>query len=154
MTTIAAIRPDDWNLPLLLHVLGAMLLLGTLSFAAYLLLAPREGDVLSLRRFGYWTLLAGALPSFLLMRIAAQWIYEEEGFAGDDDPTWIGIGYITGDLGALLLLLALVLGGIGIRRLRTSDGARRGLTTAAGWLAVILLALYLVAVWAMTAKPS
>ena len=154
MTTIAAVRPDEWNLPLLLHVLGAMLLLGTLSCAAYLLLAPREGDVVALRRFGYWTLLAGALPSFLLMRIGAQWIYDEEGFTGEDDPAWIGIGYITGDVGALPLLVALVLGGIGIRRLRTSDGTRRGLTTAAGWLAVLLVAVYVVAVWAMTAKPS
>ncbi len=154
MTTIAAVRPAEWNVPLLLHVLGAMLLLGALSSAAYLLLVPREGDAIALRRFGYWTLLAGALPSFLLMRLAAQWIYDEEGFAGDDDPLWIGIGYILGDGGALALLIALVLGGIGIRRLRTSDGARRGLTTAAGWLAVLLVAAYVVAVWAMTAKPS
>jgi hypothetical protein len=153
MTIIAAIRPDDWNLPLLLHVLGAMLLLGSLSFAAYLLLAPREGDVVALRRFGYWTLLAGGLPSFLLMRIAAEWIYSEEGF-GEDDPGWIGIGYITSDLGALLFLIALIVGGIGIRRLRTSDGSRRGLTSVAGWLAVVLVAMYLVAVWAMTAKPG
>jgi hypothetical protein len=154
MTTIAVVRPDQWNLPLLLHVLGAMLLLGTLSFAAYLLLAPREGDVLSLKRFGYWTLLAGALPSFLLMRIAAQWVYDVEGFTGEDDPTWIGIGYITGDLGAVPLLIALVLGGYGIRRVRTSEGTKQGLTTAAGWLAVFLVAIYVIAVWAMTAKPG
>lgn len=154
MTTLAAIRPDDWNFPLLLHVLGAMLLLGTLSFAAYLLLAPRSGDLVALRRFGYGVLLAGALPSFLLMRLSAQWIYDREGFTGDDDPTWIGIGYLTGDLGALPLLLALILGGVGVRRLRSSDGASRGLTTVAGWLAVLLLAVYLVAVWAMTVKPD
>ena len=28
MSVLAAIRPDDWNFPLLLHVLGAMLLVG------------------------------------------------------------------------------------------------------------------------------
>jgi hypothetical protein len=88
------------------------------------------------------------------MRIAAQWVYDVEGFTGEDDPTWIGIGYITGDLGAVPLLIALVLGGYGIRRVRTSEGTKQGLTTAAGWLAVFLVAIYVIAVWAMTAKPG
>ena len=30
MSTIAAIRPDEWNLPLLVHVTGAMVLVGAL----------------------------------------------------------------------------------------------------------------------------
>ena len=28
MTTLAAIRPDEWNLPLFVHVLGAIVLVG------------------------------------------------------------------------------------------------------------------------------
>ena len=28
MSVLAAIRPDSWNFPLLLHVLGAMILVG------------------------------------------------------------------------------------------------------------------------------
>ena len=39
MSVLAAIRPDDWNFPLLLHVLGAMLLVGGLLAAS-----PRSGS--------------------------------------------------------------------------------------------------------------
>ena len=63
------------------------------------------------------TLLAVALPGYVIMRGGAQWIYSKEHL--DDapsDPTWIGIGFITSDVGALLLLIALILGGIGLRR--------------------------------------
>lgn len=152
MTTLAAIRPDEWNFPLLLHVLGAMLLMGTLSIAAFFLLVPR-GDVVAIRRLGWWTLLAGVVPSFLLMRIAAQWIYDRQGFSGDEDPAWIGIGYLTGDLGGLVLLISLIVAGVGARRLRTR-GSGGGLMTAAGILSALLVVAYLVAVWAMTVKPD
>jgi hypothetical protein len=86
------------------------------------------------------------------MRAGAQWIYDKEGFTGDDDPAWIGIGFGTSDLGALLLLIALVLGWIGLRRSRRGDGER--LLRVSGGIALFLLALYVVAVWAMAAKPS
>lgn len=36
---LAVVRPDSWNLPLFLHVLGAMVLVGTLATAAVALLA-------------------------------------------------------------------------------------------------------------------
>ena len=54
------------------------------------------------------------------MRIGAQWIYVEGGprTTLPDEPTWIGIGYAVADVGALLVLIALILGGIGVRRLR------------------------------------
>ena len=154
MTTLGAIRPDAWNLPLLLHVLGAMLVVGTLSLAAFLLLAGgRNGEAVLQRRLGFRTLWIGVLPSYLLMRIAAQWVYSREGYGNGEDPAWIGIGYITTDIGALLLLIALIVGGVGVRRLR-SDAPRLGFTTAAGVLSALLLAAFLVAVWAMTAKPD
>ena len=56
------------------------------------------------------------------------------------------------DAGALLVLIALILGGIGMYRLRTGSG--RGLLTAGLWISVLLLAAELVAVWAMSAKPD
>jgi hypothetical protein len=37
-------------------------------------------------------------------------------------PDWIGIGYITADLGALLILITLIVTGIANRRLRGADG--------------------------------
>ena len=43
--TVAAIRPDDWNFPLLLHILGAMILVGaTLTGASALAFARGESE--------------------------------------------------------------------------------------------------------------
>ena len=148
---IATIRPDSWNFPLFVHVLGAMILVGGLLTGASILTFAR-GDVRFLR-LGYWTLLAVALPGYVVMRIGAQWIYSKEHL--DDapsDPTWIGIGFIVADLGALLTLIALILGGIGVSRLNKGGGA--GLLKAARVIAWLVLAAALVAVWAMAGKPD
>ncbi len=148
---LATIRPDSWNFPLFVHVLGAMILVGGLLTGASILAFAR-GDVRSLR-LGYWTLLAVALPGYIVMRIGAQWIYSKEHLDdAPEDPTWIGIGFIVADLGALLTLIALILGGIGVRRLGSGGGA--GLLKAAMVIAWIVLAAALVAVWAMAGKPD
>ena len=148
---LAAHRPTDWNVPLFVHVLGAMILVGGLLTGASFLAFSR-GDVRSLR-LGYWTLLAVALPGYVVMRIGAQWIYSREGWDKlDDDPAWIGIGYVVADVGALFVLIALILGGIGVRRL--GDGRGHGLLKAAMVIAWIVLAAALVAVWAMAGKPN
>jgi hypothetical protein len=148
---LAAHRPTDWNFPLFVHVFGAMILVGGLLTGASVILYAR-GDVRFLR-LGYWTLLAVAFPGYIVMRIGAQWIYSREGWEDlGDDPTWIGIGFIVADAGALLVLIALILGGIGVRRLHTGGGA--GLLKAAMVIAWIVLAAALVAVWAMAGKPG
>ena len=67
-------------------------------------------------------------------------------------PTWLDIGFISADLGGVILLLALVVGGIGTYRLCTGKGA--GLLRTTLVLSTILLAAYVVAVWAMAGKPS
>ena len=61
-------------------------------------------------------------------------------------------GAIIGDLGGLILLIALVVGGIGVYRLREGKGS--GLLKATLALSVVLLAAYVVAVWAMAGKPD
>ena len=148
---LAAHRPTDWNVPLFVHVLGAMILVGGLLAGASILTFAR-GDVRSLR-LGYWTLLAVALPGYVVMRIGAQWIYSREGWEElDDEPAWIAIGFIVADLGALLVLIALVVGGIGVSRLRGGRG--QGLLKAAMVIAWLVLAAALVAVWAMAGKPN
>jgi hypothetical protein len=150
---LAAIRPDEQNFPLFVHVLGAMILVGGLLTAAAML-AWSRGDVASLR-LGYRTLLAVAFPGWIVMRIGAQWIYSEEGWDDLPDsaqPTWIGIGYLLADLGGLILLVSLIVGGIGVYRLREGKGA--GLLRATLILSLILLAAYVVAVWAMAGKPD
>jgi hypothetical protein len=52
----------------------------------------------------------------------------------------------------LILLLSLVVGGVGVYRLRQGKGS--GLLTATLLVAVLLLAAYLIAAWAMTGKPD
>jgi hypothetical protein len=144
------VRPDDVNVALLFHVLGAMVLVGALVTAAVAGLAGWRDDAGGFSRLAYRTLLFAALPSFVVMRLAAEWVYREENLdAAAEDPAWIGIGYITGDLGGLLLLISLVLGAIGLRRARPG-----GLMKAVTVLSIVLVALYVVAVWAMGAKPS
>jgi hypothetical protein len=152
-SVLAAVRPDSWNFPLFVHVFGAMILVGGLLTGASTILSAR-GDARFLK-LGYWTLLAVALPGYVIMRIGAEWIYSKEGWDDLPDsavPSWIDIGFIIADLGALLVLIALILGGIGVRRLR--DGRGQGLLKAAMVIAWLMLAAALIAVWAMAGKPD
>jgi hypothetical protein len=152
MSLLAVLRPDSWNWALLVHVGGALILVGGLLTAGGAMALARRDETGALVRFSYRTLLAIALPGFIVMRAGAQWIYDKEGFTGDDDPSWIAIGFVTSDLGGLLLIISLVLGGIGLRRSRRGGGD--GLLRASGMIALFLLALYVVTVWAMAGKPA
>ena len=151
---VAAIRPDDVNLPLFLHVLGAMLLIGMLFTVAFVTVLGwrRSDESPGLTRFGLRTLLLGVLPAYVLMRIGAQWTESEAAYPDDFEPDWLGIGYITADAGALLVLISIVLSALGLRRLRAGEGHRFG--RAVGVISIVLLAAYIVAVWAMTTKPT
>ncbi len=142
------------DLPLFLHVLGAMLLVGSLSFVgiAILLGWRRSERAAELTRLALRAIPYGVLPAYVVMRIGAQWTEAEQDYPEDFDPAWIGIGYITADAGALLLLVSLVLAGIGLRKLRAGGGI--GLGRAVGIISLVLVAAYVVAVWAMTAKPT
>jgi uncharacterized membrane protein len=155
---LAATRPTGWDFPLFLHVLGAMVLVGGLTVAvAFQVLAWRKrdpADVAAFSRAGFRALLAVALPGLIVMRIGAQWIYSKEGWSGDNDPAWLGIGYLTADLGGILLLLTIILAGIGARRVGRTGGTASLLSRIATPLATILLIAYVVAVWAMTTKPN
>lgn len=150
MNVLAAIRPDSWNFPLFLHVLGAMVLVGGL-LAAGSALAFARGEAAVLR-LGYWSLLVIALPGYFLMRIGAEWINSKEFGDVEDEPSWIGIGYLTADIGLLLLVIALIVGGIGVRKLRSGGGAALLKTTMA--ISLVLLAAYVVTIWAMSGKPD
>ena len=152
MSLLAAVRPDSWNWALLVHVGGALILVGGLITAGGAMALARRDATGALARLSYLTLAAVALPGFIVMRAGAQWIYDEEGFTGDGDPGWIAIGFGTSDVGGLLLLISLVLGGVGLRRSRRGGG--EGLLRASGVISLVLLALYVVAVWAMAGKPA
>ena len=152
MTVLAVIRPDSWNFPLFLHVLGAMILVGGLLTGASTLGFAR-GDVRFLR-LGYWSLLAVSLPGWILMRAGGEWIASKEGWtkSGVKSPTWLDIGFLLADLGGLILLISLIVGGVGVYRLRKGKGS--GLLKGTLVLSIILLAAYVVAVWAMAGKPD
>jgi hypothetical protein len=142
---LALLRPDSWDFPLFLHVLGAVLLVG--ATAANALAASRAGHSLLLRRVAFGTLIAVAIPAWVLMRVAGQWIESKEDIEGD--PTWLGLGYIVGDVGLVILLVTTVISWWSIRR-----PERRWPAQAVTALASLYLIALLVAMWAMSGKPS
>jgi hypothetical protein len=153
MSVLATVRPDDWNLPVFVHVVGAMILVGGLVAGASALAFAR-GDAKMLR-LGFWSLMLVSFPGWVIMRLGAQWIYSREGWDKVPDnlvPSWIGIGFLVADAGGLILVITLIIGGIGVRRLQAGKGP--GLLKATLVLSLLLLAAYVVAVWAMAGKPG
>jgi hypothetical protein len=146
---LATIRPHAWNFPLFLHVAGAAVFFGVVALAAVAqLTAARTSAPELLRRIAFRALLFVGLPAYIVFRIGAEWLYTKE-FPGDvKDPTWIGIGYMVADIGALVFLIALILAGISARK------QKGWLTQTSGVLSAILFLALLVAIWAMGAKPT
>jgi hypothetical protein len=144
VTVLAAIRPDSWNLPLFVHILGAMVLVGAL---ALVLVAIAGRDL----RLGFRSLLFGVLPGWIVMRGAAEWIADKEHVNDlNPVPSWVDFGYSIADPMLLLIIISTVCSGIAVRR-QQRGGALRG--TALVLAAVALVAAF-VAVWAMSAKPT
>jgi hypothetical protein len=155
MTVLGAIRPDDWNLPLFLHVLGAMTLVGALVLVVVSLASARGAESAAALRLGYRSLLLAAIPSWIVMRVTAQWIASEEGLDDlDEPPAWVDIGFLTSEPTLLLLIAATVCAGMAARRSRDGGRSFGGLNTAALVLVAISLLAYVVAIWAMSTKPS
>jgi hypothetical protein len=149
MSIIAAARPDSWDFPLFVHIVGATVLVGGVLTTGSAL-AFAKGDA-KLLRLGYWSLLAVSLPGYVIMRIGAQWVYSKGWEEVDNAPAWLDIGFVVADGGAIVLLIALIVGGIGVYRMR--EGKGEGLLKVTMVLAFILLAAYVVAAWAMAGKP-
>lgn len=154
MSVLAVVRPDSWNLPLTLHVLGAMVLVGAITLGVLALVAAwRSGSELTIR-LGFRALAWAGLPAWVVMFAAALWIESKEGYdkPGATAPSWIGIGHVTAEGGLLVLLIATVLANLAMRRARR--GGASGLGRWSGALVAIVLIGYLVAIWAMTTKPA
>jgi NADH:ubiquinone oxidoreductase subunit 6 (subunit J) len=143
--TVAVVRPDSWNLPLFLHVLGAVALVGAL--AAAFVAAIRSQDSPLLRRVAFRTLVMVVAPAWLLMRIAGQWIESREDVPGD--PTWLGIGFGIADAGVVILLVTTAVSWWSTRRLE-----RRWPTRTVAVLSGLYLVALLVAMFAMSGKPG
>ena len=158
MDALATIRPDDWNIALFVHILGAMVATGGLILAlAYAGGAWRNRSATALRG-AFRALLYGAVPGYIVMRLGAQWIYSKEHL--DDlptDPDWVGIGFAVADMGLLFLILATSISGVVSRRAVKAYGddaqVGRAGVRATAILVGLLLVGYVIAIWAMTTKP-
>ena len=158
MSWLAAVRPDEQNLPLLLHVAGAMVLVGALILSALALQgAWRTGSAASVR-LGYRSLLVVALPAWVVMRVAAQWIFDKQGWTDVPDdkiPAWIDYGFIAAEPGLLLMIVATVLAGRSVKGLaEVGDGPTPTKVRVATVLVGLIIVVYLVVLWAMTTKPA
>jgi hypothetical protein len=158
MSLLAAVRPDEQNLWLFIHVAGAMVLVGALVLSALALQgAWRNGSVASIR-LGYRSLLVAALPAWVVMRVGAQLIADKQGWNDVPDdaiPSWIEWGFIAAEPGLLFIIIATVLTGRSVRKLGDSaEGPTPTKVRVATVLVSLMIVLYLVALWAMTTKPA
>jgi hypothetical protein len=142
---LALVRPDSWNFPLFLHVLGAVVLVG--AVAATALAASGSRDSVLLRRVAFWTLLTVVLPAWAVMRVAGQWIDSREDIPGD--PGWLGVGFIVGDAGLVVLLVTAFFGWWSTRRPDRGWPARTVTVLACVYLVALLVAMF-----AMSGKPG
>jgi hypothetical protein len=148
---LALVRPDSWNLPLFLHVLGATLTFGATITVAILGFAGARGGserALWLRRLAFRVGLFVLVPSFILMRLAAQWIGDKEFPDGDKTPGWLDVGFIVTEPGAILVIVMLILAWLSARRPASRVAA------IVPWLAAIYVVALGIAWFAMSAKPG
>jgi hypothetical protein len=170
--SFADLRPSSFNFPLIVHVGGATLLVGGVMTAAVALsIAGANAKQL---RFGYFSLLFVGLPGLILAKLGATAIWSKESshsfigsaFPHSDDPRWIEIGGTALDFGGALLVLALILGWFGLRRMESGTGdllskfpvvskmTGETLLRLTKLITIVLLVGYVLAVWAMGAKPD
>lgn len=146
---LAVVRPDSWNFPLFVHVLGAIVLAGSIGAVIVLAVAVRkrraQGALLS--RVAFRTLIFVAVPSWIVMRVGAQLIVDKE--FPDKAPGWVGVGFAVSEPGLILLI---ALGILAWRSARRGGVGRASVAVAI--LAPVYLATLAVAWWAMSAKPG
>jgi len=142
---LAIIRPDAWNFPLFLHVLGATALTGATAVAFVGAVSERHWPWL--RSIVARTLVLVVFPAWLLMRLAGQWIDSKEDIPGD--PGWLGVGFLVGDAGLVLLILAMIFGAVAVRRPQ-----RAWPIQAVAIITGIYFVALIVAMVAMTGKPG
>jgi hypothetical protein len=146
--TLALIRPDSWNLPLFLHVLGATLTFGATATVALLAFAGRPvGErALWLRGLTFWITLVVLVPAWVVMRVAGGWIDSKE--FPKSEPGWVGVGYIVSEGGLVVIIIpTLILAWLSRRKLESRTAA------IVPWLAIMYLVALGVAWFAMSGKP-
>ena len=96
---VAAIRPHSIDFALLIHVLGAMVLVGAVLTAAGAGVLAWRDDSAVLRRLSYKVLLVVALPAWIVMFVGALWTESKEHLE-NVSLAWLGIGHIGAEGGA------------------------------------------------------
>ena len=153
MNPLALIGPD--GIDVFLHVLGAMVLVGSLILTGSSLAGAWRNGSVALTRLANRTLLFAVLPSWLVTRVFAQITLDDAVYDKiEDDAAWVGIGFMTTELGLLLIIGATVASGLAVRRAAREGGTVGTGARVATVLVAILIIFYLVAIWAMTAKPD
>jgi hypothetical protein len=115
--------------PLFLHVLGAMLLFGTVLAAVIAGVAGHRNAA-----FKSWLV---AVPAWILMRGGAAWVYSN-GYSALKHQSWLQIGMNIGDGGLIVLLLAL---GAAYWSQKTSSSRATRIAFALGGVYLVLLAI-------------
>jgi cytochrome b561 len=154
LSPLALVRPGSWNWALFLHVGGAMALVASLILALYAIRIARDRGDQPAAEFAFHVLLRFTLPAYIVMRVGAQLIVSKEKLQ-DSNDAWIGIGFLVSDAGLLLLIAGLVLTGLMARRAKAGSSVAGSMQLrVAGGLAGLLIVAYIVAIWAMTTKPT
>jgi hypothetical protein len=135
VTVLAYSRPF-W--PLFLHVLGAMTLFGVMIATLVVALARLPRATM--------TALVAAIPAFVVLRVFAQILWNDEQDAYPKDPTWVGIGFMASDIGLLVLLVSI---GFAFWWLRSGKAVAGRIVAG---LAGLYLVLLTVAMLAMSGK--
>ena len=150
MDLLTTIRPDEWNFPLFLHIVGAMgFVVGALSTAAYYLFRARRDGSAALTRVGFRTLLYAGIPSYLVGRLSAQWLLDKEGLGEPRTPGSTSASS-SPTSGSCCCSPRPSRPAIAARRAEGSVGSGPAI---AAWCCSVLLVAYTVALWAMATKP-
>jgi hypothetical protein len=149
-----AARPDHLNFLLFVHILGAMVLVGSLLLTGTVLAGAWRDGSAARTRLAYRTLLMAVIPSWLVTRVFAQILLDKPDYKPFENDAWVGIGFATTELGLLLLIGATVAAGVGSRRALRDGGTVGTSRKVAAGLVWLLTVMYVVAVWAMTTKPT
>jgi hypothetical protein len=142
---LAIIREGSWNLPLFLHVLGAMAVTGATAAAFVASVSERRWPWL--RLVVARTLLLATFPAWILMRLGGAW--EDSRSPIGDGAGWLDVGYLVGDAGFVLLIVAMILAAVGVRRPQRNWPIR-----AVAVITGVYFIGLLVAMFAMTGKPG
>lgn len=154
MSVLAALRSDDLDFLLFVHLLGTMVFMGTLLLAGTVLAGAWSDGRADRVRLGFRTLLIAVVPSYLVMRIFGQILESREEYEPFEDSAWIGIGYATTELGFVLIVASCIAAGVGSRRALREGGAVGTSGRVAAVLVWIMVVLFTITIWAMTAKPD